>query len=374
MSIEIDCNFPGGNIVVEDVKGNLVRMRQDLRDTQTAWFYWHCRVRGAAGRNLKFVMTGSKAIGSRGPAVSLDEGLTWRWLGAEAVSEQTFQYSFSNDAEAVRFSYGMPYQEAHWRAFIDSLVAKAPIARKRLAITRKGREAEYVALGAANPKLRMALTCRHHACEMTASYVLEGLARRVAESDEEEAKWFRDNVEMLIVPFVDKDGVEDGDQGKNRKPRDHNRDYIGDSVHVETAAIRELLPAWSEGRLLIAVDLHNPHISGPKNEDIYLVGMEDAALAAEQRRFSEILEKRIKGSLLFRASDYLAFGTGWNTKDNFQGGLSFSRWAGGLAGIKLATSIEIPYASALGAEVNQKSAREFGHDLASAFFAYVRAG
>ncbi len=27
----------------------------------------------------------------------------------------------------------------------------------------------------------------------------------------------------FIVPFVDKDGVEEGDQGKARQPRDHNR-------------------------------------------------------------------------------------------------------------------------------------------------------
>ena len=43
-----------------------------------------------------------------------------------------------------------------------------------------------------------------------------------------------------LVPFVDKDGVEEGDQGKNRAPRDHNRDYAGASMYPETGALREL--------------------------------------------------------------------------------------------------------------------------------------
>ena len=50
-------------------------------------------------------------------------------------------------------------------------------------------------------------------------------------ADNEDGYWFRRNVEVLAIPFMDKDGVEEGDQGKNRKPRDHNRDYIGQSVH-----------------------------------------------------------------------------------------------------------------------------------------------
>ena len=33
MPIEIDSSFPGGNIVVEGIDGNEVRVHQDLRDT-----------------------------------------------------------------------------------------------------------------------------------------------------------------------------------------------------------------------------------------------------------------------------------------------------------------------------------------------------
>lgn len=43
-------------------------------------------------------------------------------------------------------------------------------------------------------------------------------------TDEDDGRWFREHAEILVVPFSDRDGVEDGDQGKNHRPRDHGRD------------------------------------------------------------------------------------------------------------------------------------------------------
>ena len=102
-----------------------------------------------------------------------------------------------------------------------------------LCTTAKGREAERLRFGRLDgaPAQRVLLTARHHACESLASYALEGLiAEALGPSDE--ARRMRESVEFAAIPFVDKDGVEDGDQGKNRKPRDHNRDYDGESVHA----------------------------------------------------------------------------------------------------------------------------------------------
>ena len=76
----IDCDFPGGNIIVEGIDGDDVRLRQDLRDTDGFWFWWSMRVRGAAGRTLRFNFTDGKVVGVRGPAASPDGGRTWRWL------------------------------------------------------------------------------------------------------------------------------------------------------------------------------------------------------------------------------------------------------------------------------------------------------
>ncbi|MBQ6011409.1 MAG: hypothetical protein IJL17_22960, partial [Kiritimatiellae bacterium] len=42
-------------------------------------------------------------------------------------------------------------------------------------------------------------------------------------SGSKEGEWIRDNADCVFVPFMDKDGVENGDQGKHRAPHDHNR-------------------------------------------------------------------------------------------------------------------------------------------------------
>jgi hypothetical protein len=375
--MHFDSTFPGGNIVVEMISGDEVLVHQDLRDTPQDWFYWYFAVHDAGGRTLRFRFTRSRALGVRGPAVSLDSGESWHWLGAgDDVSSDSFIYSFPEDSSEVRFSFGMPYVESGWRQFTRSMDGNGFLTSHRLCTTNGWREAEYVLVGNQGPEPdhRVAITCRHHCCEMMASYALEGLLRWAAEGTDTASTWLREHAAILAVPFVDKDGVERGDQGKCRSPYDHNRDYGTDSIYATTRAIRELLPAWSEGRLDVAMDLHCPWIDGPHNEVIYLVGSRDERIAREEMRFSEILQSLRAGPLPFSSSDFLPFGTAWNTGANESGQVSFGRWAGSLPGTQLSTAMEIPYANAGGAEVNQRSARLFGRDIGAALVAYLQAG
>jgi len=368
----VDAAFPGGNIVVEKIEGDNVHLHQDLRDTAGPWFWWHFRVRGAAGRTLTFHFTQSPAIGVRGPAVSTDAGATWAWLGKEAVKGNSFTYTFGADAAEVRFCFAMPYFEANLARFLKPYTDNPCLKPLTLCKSRKGREVERLHVGRLDGKAeyRILLTCRHHCCECMASYTIEGIIQ-AALADTDDGRWFREHVETMIVPFVDKDGVEDGDQGKNRKPRDHNRDYVGESVHPEVAAIRRLVPEWSGGRLAVTLDLHCPHIAGAHNEVIYLVGSSDPAIWEQQQAFGKLLEAVATGPLPYHAKDNLPFGQAWNTGGNFASGKSCSRWAGELPGVRLAASFEIPYANASGVAVTPESARAFGHDLAKAIRGYL---
>lgn len=369
--IQVDAEFPGGNIILEKVEGDVVSLRQDPRDTEIWWFYWCFRVRGAEGRTVTFNFTDGAPIGVRGPAVSLDEGLTWRWIGAQQ-SNKTFTYAFPTNVSAVRFSFGMPYTELNLKTFLGRIGSNKALKLETLCESRKGRVVEKLRLGKVNgePRYRVLVTCRAHCCEMMTSYAAEGLIEAVL-ADNVNGKWFRKNVEFLIIPFVDKDGVEEGDQGKNRRPRDHNRDYDANSVHAETRALQTFVPKWSGGKLRFAMDLHCPHIRGESNEIIYLVGSRNPEIWKEQTRFGELLEKNQTGSLIYHMTNNLPFGTKWNTTNNFTQGTSGAAWAGGLPGVLLATTIELPYANASGREVNADSAREFGHDLARAIRAYL---
>ena len=369
----IDANFPGGNVIVEKILGDTVYIRPDVRDTHGWWFYWNFRVRSAAGKNLTFQFVDRNPIGVRGPAFSADGGQTWSWLGKKSVQNNSFSYTFPNTDGDVRFCFAVPYTESNLQQFLKPSKDDSHLLVNDLCQTRKGRSTQRLHVGKLDgePKYRVLMTCRHHACEMMASYVLEG-ALEVMLSNSDTGRWFQNNVEVLAVPFMDKDGVEDGDQGKNRLPHDHNRDYMGQSIYPSVRALRELVPQWSNGKLKVAIDLHCPYISGPNNEVIYQVGNRDPQLWREQTKLAKILEFLQTGTLVYKASDNLPFGKGWNNGSYYDKYKNFRLWAQKLKGMKLATTVEFPYANASGKEVTAANARAFGRDLAHALQIYLQ--
>jgi len=369
--IRIDADFPGGNVVVDSIAGDTVTLHQDLRDTAGNWFYWYFRVRGAAGRTLEFRFSGFHPIGTRGPSLSVDGGNTWSWLGTNVVQGKTFTYAFSPKAREVRFCFAIPYLEDNLKDFLRRHKRSRNLEVETLCETPKRRKVELLRLGRLNgdPQHCVLLTCRHHACEMMASYILEGIMDAVL-TDANEGRWLREHVEFFVVPFMDKDGVEAGDQGKNRKPHDHNRDYHGESLYASVRAVRDLVVGRLSSRTIaFALDLHCPHIRGPNNEHIYFVGGPEPENWARVGRVARVLEAVQEGPLRYRAADNLPYGQAWNTEEGPP--RSFGRWAASQPNVRVGTTIEIPYANVGETTVTAANARAFGHDLARALTNYL---
>jgi len=371
-NVVVDAAFPGGNIIVDEVVGARIRVHQDLRDTEGDWFYWCFRVRGAARRRIDVEFTGSQVIANSGPAASFDGGVTWQWLGLDQVRDlRAFACDVPAGCDDARFAFAIPYVESNLRAWLTLYAANPHLRRETLCLSRAGQAVEQLRLGRLDgePEHRIFLAARHHCCEMTANFVLEGVMDAIL-GNGETGCWYREHVEACVIPFADKDGVENGDQGKNRRPRDHARDYLGESIYTETRTLRQFLPTWSAGRLRFVVDIHCPWIRGRHNEEIYQVGASDPAHAGEQARFGRILERVRRGELPYCAADDLPFGVDWNTDANYAAGAALARWARGLPDVALATSFEIPYAVAGGVLVTPERARGFGRDFAEAIKEY----
>ncbi|MCE9563954.1 MAG: hypothetical protein K8U57_18080 [Planctomycetes bacterium] len=373
--VRIDADFLGGNVVVGKIDGTTVHIAPDLRDTQKGqwWFYWCFRLRAPAGKAIRVVFTDRNPIGVRGPAVSEDGGKTWAWLGAKAVrsaktngkEEWSFDARVPEGKEEVRYAFCIPYLESHLTTFRTQFKDHPALKVEELCKSRKGRSVELVRAGClVKPRGSVILTSRHHACETMATYAMEGLLRAVLGDDDLGRRW-RANWEVLAIPFMDKDGVEAGDQGKNRAPHDHNRDYNEKPIYPEVAALMKLGTGMAK-QVRAAIDLHCPYISGEWNDRVYLVGSSDETVAGRQRAFAKVLERVQAGPIKFRARDCLEFGTAWNTKNNITQGRPSSNWATeAFPDAQLVTTIEIAYADALGQEVNADSARALGRDLAA---------
>ncbi|MHC4206318.1 MAG: M14 family zinc carboxypeptidase [Planctomycetota bacterium] len=368
----IDADFPGGNIILDKIEDNTIFLRPDQRDSSTWWFYWHFRVRGNIGDTIRIQFNGKNPIGTQGPAFSTDDTNKWSWFGSQNAQVSSFTYTFDQQYKEVRFCFSIPYLQANLQKFLRKHADHPHLAIHELCRTRKGRAVEQLHSGKidGNPKYRVLLTARHHACEMIASYTLEGLLETVL-SDTDIGHWFQNNVEILAIPFVDKDGVEDGDQGKNRKPHDHNRDYGSNSIYPSVQAIRNFVPKWSDGKLKVVLDLHCPYIRGQNNEVIYIVGSSNPDVWRQQQKFAKTLESVCTGSLPYSADNSLPFGTAWNTAENYGQQKSCSRWAEEQPGVCLAATIEIPYANVGKVVVSDCNARNFGRDLARALRKYL---
>lgn len=340
----LSSNLPAGNIQVLRQEGHLFTITEEQRDSANEWFYWKFKVDFTESGTYTFRFTRPNKVGTRSAAVSLDRGATWKWLAQEHYPDtQQFSYTCTTSGE-VWFCQAIPYLQGEFQLFASEFSEHPDFQLSTLCHSRKGRPVELVTIGHGETTLLM--TSRHHCQEMAATHALEGVMRAVL-ADDDFGQHFRSQYRLLVVPFVDKDGVEDGDQGKGRVPRDHGRDYYGEALYPETGAIRQLI---ENERPLLILDLHCPWLrNGITNEQSYLVENSIERFQPEIRRFAQLLEANRVPCAPFSARHTMRWGTGWNKGSNSGSGAGFGQplavGCGHLPFVKLATTIEIPFAN-----------------------------
>ncbi len=300
--MEITKDFAGGNIMIVSSMGDDIHIDREVRN-DTGYFYWAFCVKGAQGRSLRFIFPNKTRVGRFGAAVSHDM-INWRWSNTKITVNDGdgFTYTFSENDECVYFAHDMVYSEKRLWEFSK----KNNIAIEAFTKTKKGRDVPCFSIG--DGEKTVLITSRHHACESTGTHVLEGFAKGCLEK---EIKGIR----FLFVPFVDYDGVTDGDAGKNRLPYDHNRDYGEQApIYNETAKLRALADS---GKVLINFDFHSPHHDGGINDYPYIMKVPDDERKI-YKRISEALREATendKDSMLYTGKEDIEYGTQWNSRD-----------------------------------------------------------
>ena len=352
--MRIDNNLPGGNIQVELIEGHKAFLRREMRGTAGDWFYWKFRVAFDEAGDYVFQFVKGASVGNRGAAISIDKGKTWTWGGVSAEDKKAEMFRYHADGvEEVWFCVCMPYMQSDWEAFLASM-PKRTFRRGELCRSREGRSVELLTWGD-GPK-GVLLTTRHHCQESMATHSLEGILREVAANP-----LIYKEYTFYVVPFADKDGVEDGDQGKNRRPHDHARDYGPDAIYPEVRAIMEL--AYRVKPVLL-FDMHCPWLRSPTDIYTYFVGQENPRIQAGITAFSSVLENESPASFPHHSSDDMPFGVSWNTSANYKQGKTLVMWAAGLPWEPRAQTIEIPFANLRDLTVDAAAAKEFGAALA----------
>lgn len=337
-------------------------------------------MKGAAGKTVKFVFTdksGGGPVGVRGPVVSTDGGKTFSYPLDGKSKKDGFTYTFGPEENDTLFYECHPYVRANWDAFVARHAADIAAGKMKVeehCKSRKGEDVPRVRYGciSSKPKYRFLVTCRHHCSESLASWVVEGIADAFM-ADDDLGRWLRENVEVMCVPMMDYDGVQAGDQGKNRKPHDHNHDYT-QFLYPETKAMTEWVMGHAGGRLDAFLDIHCPWIRGQYNEFVYTPRKDPKLYPPTEDLFSSLVEKYQEGGLRNKASDDLGWGVSWNNGSRAYQGWSSSSWVvHTVKGLKVCRSIEVPFANANGAVVTPEKCRLYGHGLARALQELMKA-
>lgn len=362
--------IPAGNIRLVSAEGRRIELDVEMRGSTGDWFYWCFKAEFPEAGKYRFRFIRPNKVGTRGPALSFDDGKTWQWLYQERwTNHQEFEYECPEAGQKVVFCMGMQYLQRDFEAFRKEFAGHPALRVGTLCRSRKGRDVELVTVREGSPRYTLLLTSRHHAGEMMATHALEGILRAVL-ADTEFGREFRRNVALCAVPFVDKDGVEDGDQGKNRAPHDHARDYQDPALYPETTALRRLI---GEEKPDFVLDMHCPWIFGSNNnEATYMVGTGNARMDAAMNRFGDLLEAvRVPEAPYFKA-DNIPFGTSWNTGKNYTQGQTIKHYAAGFPFVSCAQTVEIPFANFGDVTIDRKAMLLYGDSIARAILRYLK--
>ena len=347
----IHSDFVGGNISVKEQFDDIIVLENELRDTTEDWFYWAFCVENAENKTLTFKFQYNR-LGYYGPAVSYDL-IHWHWL--DSVDNNSFVYHFKDTENKVYFAHSMLY---HPKRFLD-FANNHNISTQELCKGYKGSSVPYIKFG--DGKTSIILTARHHACESTGNYVLEGVLDELINNP-------IPNTKVFCVPFVDYEGVIRGDQGKSRAPHDHNRDYNleKESVYPECDAIKEYV---SKNGCHFGFDFHSPwHFLGV-NDTVFIVQNSFEKLD-KLNRFGEIFEKSInEKSLRYEHKNDYPFGTGWNL-----GGTQFAIYMMKRKENDIAFSLETPYFGTQKNKVTEEKLLQLGKCFAKALKQYIEEG
>ena len=262
--MKITSDFAGGNCRLISVENSndktVVNLEQELRDTPNWWFYWCFCVEDAPEGEVIFVFNNGDVVCPHGPTTSTD-GIHWQWCEDAFVSHTRFKYTFSKNDNKRYFAFSIPYLVADFERFYDSIRNDTAVVRSVLTQSEKGRELPLLTIGQGQKDIL--LTARHHCCESTASYALEGAVNSILGEHRDILNEYR----FHILPFVDIDGVEQGDQGKDRAPHDHNRDYIDKPIYNYTRAIYKYVESMN---LTCFLDFHSPWSWGGRDDEPHI--------------------------------------------------------------------------------------------------------
>ncbi len=171
-------------------------------------------------------------------------------------------------------------------------------------------------------------------------------------------------VKITAIPFIDADGVVRGDQGKDRRPHDHNRDY-GEFIYNGTRAVRSIMDA---GGVIAAFDFHSPCHRYGRNDKVFCVRKLPEKLD-DMILFGKCFESETGEDLLkYSTSDDIDPGVEWNKVGPHT---TFGTFCSDYPSVRLGFTLETTYFGEPGNEVTEERLIGLGKSFWRGFVKYL---
>ncbi len=359
--MKITSDFPGGNIIVKGIKEEAgfteIFLEQDIRDTAEWWFYWNFRIDNPPDGKVRFSFCNNKVVCPYGAAVSKD-GISWEYDPVGYEDGTHFSFVFDKNSESRYFAFTIPYQISHFENFYTEVSKDTAVTRQVLTLSEKGRDIPLIKFG--NGREDVVFTARHHCCESTASYALEGVITAILKSH----RGLLDKFTFHIVPFMDIDGAENGDQGKGRKPHDHNRDYTDKPIYN---SVKALCNYAKKLNVKYFIDFHSPWRWGGADSRPHI----HLTSTAEENDLTEIrfvnALKAITNQPSFSGIKYDGYITHIGDSSNMPGAQTADNFFKKRCEADFSVTIETPYSGDIEKVYSADLLREWGMNIAKAF-------
>jgi murein tripeptide amidase MpaA len=264
MSLAIDADFHGGNIVVQSV-GQATADLTIRRDFNGRWFQWfNFRVRGAAGQalTLRIVNAGASSYPEGWPgyrACVSPDGESWT-RAATRFEDGVLELRCQPPGDELRVAYFPPYDGRRHQA----LIARATAGGARadvLGRSVEGRAIDRVALGS-GPR-PVWLVGRQHSGETMASWWMEGALDRLLHPADAVGQALLAAATVHMVPLVNVDGAARGNLRGNAAGLDLNRQWHAPDP-ARAPEVAAVLAAMDAAGVALSLDVHGdetlPHV------------------------------------------------------------------------------------------------------------------
>lgn len=229
------------------------------------------------------------------PKLSRD-GNTWREATAAEFTypdEGIARLVLQVDARPLRVFAQPPMNAEVYAAWTERLATRVSLQRKVIGESIAGRPLHLLAFGGDDHSPVMLVIGRQHPPETTGSEALLGFVNALA-ADTAQARAFRQQARVLVVPVLNPDGVVEGHWRGNLAGTDLNRDW-GPFAQPETRALRDALQAEVDaGRsVAFAIDFHSTF------QDIFYTVQEDPSRepGGLLRQWMDAMQARFPGRM-----------------------------------------------------------------------------